>query len=156
MGHCKTLGVTFGNGEVEAPVNTMTDTLEEAKVKTLLDTCCDVEVQLLFDTLGDVKDKEQIVNLVTHYFRHKLRHFRTRKMWRTRKQIWSMKMLAEVTAQAKAGTVLVILDDVEAEALFETQVDTPSEANAERLGDTQGDVEGKGLFDTLADTLEEF
>jgi len=65
-------------------------------------------------------------------------------------------MLAEVTAQAKAGTVLVILDDVEAEALIETQVDRPSEANAERLGDTTGNVEEKGLFDTLADTLEEF
>ena len=38
MGHCKTLGVTFGNVEVEAPVNTMADTLEEAKVKKLFDT----------------------------------------------------------------------------------------------------------------------
>ena len=55
-----------------------------------------------------------------------------------------------MTAQAKAGTVLVILHDVEAEALFETQVDTPLEANAERLGYTQGDVQGKRLFDTLA------
>ena len=125
MGHCKTLGVTFGNVQLEAPVNTMAHTLVEAKVKTLLDTCCDVEVKLLFDTLGDVKEKEQIVNLVTRYFRQKLRHFRTRKMWRTRKQIRSMKMLREVTAQAKAGTVLVMLDDVEAEKLFETQVATP-------------------------------
>ena len=61
-----------------------------------------------------------------------------------------MKLLPKVTAQAKAGTVLVILHDVEAEALFETQVDTPLEANAERLGDTPGDVESKRLFDTLA------
>jgi len=37
-------------------------------------------------------------------------------------------MLAEVTAQAKAGTVLVILDDVEAEALLETLANTLLEA----------------------------
>ena len=63
-------------------------------------------------------------------------------------------MLPKVTAQAKAGTVLVILYDVEAEALFETQVDTPLEANAERLGDTPGDVESKRLFDTLAESRD--
>ena len=71
MGQSKTNGVTFGNVQVEAPVNTMGEALEEAKVKKL---------KLLFDSLGDVKDKEQIVNLATHYFRHKLRHFQTRKM----------------------------------------------------------------------------
>ena len=38
VGHCKTLGVAFGNVEVEAPINTMADTLEEAKIKKLLDT----------------------------------------------------------------------------------------------------------------------
>lgn len=38
VGYGKTLGVTSGNVEVEAPVNTMADTLEEAKVETLLDT----------------------------------------------------------------------------------------------------------------------
>ena len=65
-------------------------------------------------------------------------------------------MLPKMTAQAKAGTVLIILHGVEAEALFETQVDTPLEANAERLGDTQGDAEGKGVFDKLAVTLKEF
>ena len=65
-------------------------------------------------------------------------------------------MLPKVTARAKAGTVLVILHDVEAEAFLQTQVDTPLEANAQRLGDTQGDVENKSLFDTLADTLQEF
>ena len=67
-----------------------------------------------------------------------------------------MKLLPKVTAQAKAGTVLVILHDVEAEALFETQVDTPLEANAERLGDTQGNVQGNGVSDALAVTLKEF
>ena len=76
MRHCKTNGVKFGNVQVEATVNTMGEALEEAKVK---------KVKLLFDTLGDVKDKAQIVNLATHYFRHKRRHFQTRKMWRTRK-----------------------------------------------------------------------
>ena len=45
---------------------------------------------------------------------------------------------------------------MEAEALYETQVDKPLEAASEKLGDTQGDVEGKGLFDTLADSLEKF
>ena len=65
-----------------------------------------------------------------------------------------MKLLPKVTAQAKAGTVHVILHDVEAEALFETQVDTPLEANAERLGDTPGDVQGKRLFDTLAESRD--
>ena len=65
-----------------------------------------------------------------------------------------MKLLPKVTAQAKAGTVLVILHDVEAKALFETQVDTPLEANAERLGDTPGDVQSKRLFDTLAESRD--